>query len=74
MITPDERVPQDDQQTSDKDEQRRQQDVHSNGFDHPDAGETDGAIEDESDALAQAYDAAEPSYTLNLDDEPKEEE
>lgn len=74
MITPDNRIPQDDQQGEEKDDQRSQQDVHSNGFDQPDANESDNVETDESDALSQAYDAAESSYTLNLDDEPKKED
>jgi hypothetical protein len=71
MITPpedqDDALQQDDQlsQTENED-QMSQQDVHGNGFDETnnDIGETD-----ESDQAQQAYDAAEPSYTLNLDDD-----
>ena len=68
MITPDDRIPQDDQQGEDKDDQRSQQDVHSNGFDETDASLTDDGTQDESSALKQAYDASESAYTLNLDD------
>jgi hypothetical protein len=76
MITPENQIPQDDQQGEEKDDQRSQQDVHSNGFDEADESQGDDIGVDESDALAQAYDAAESSYTLNLDDEvkPKEDE
>jgi hypothetical protein len=71
MITPpedqDDALQQDDQlsQTENED-QMSQQDVHGNGFDETnnDIGETD-----ESDQAQRAYDAAEPSYTLNLDDD-----
>ncbi|MCQ6958079.1 hypothetical protein [Mucilaginibacter aquariorum] len=71
MITPpedqDDALQQDDQlsQTENED-QMSQQDVHGNGFDETnnDIGETD-----ESSQAQQAYDAAEPSYTLNLDDD-----
>jgi len=68
MITPDDRVPQDDAQDEDKDDQMSQQDIHSNGFDEYDEP-LDDDNEDESAALKQAYDASEPSYTLNLDDD-----
>lgn len=68
MITPDNQIPLDDSQDSDAEDQQSQQDIHSNGFD--DIAESGDIIdEDESDNLAQAYDAAEPSYTLNLDDD-----
>jgi hypothetical protein len=55
-----------DDQLSQADEQASQQDVHSNGFDdtNEDIGETD-----ETSQAQRAYDAAEPSYTLNLDDD-----
>lgn len=68
MITPDNQIPLDDQDHSDDAEQQSQQDIHSNGFDDlPEEGDT---VENdtESDTLEQAYDAAEPSYTLNLGD------
>ncbi|MDB5285296.1 MAG: hypothetical protein JWR05_245 [Mucilaginibacter sp.] len=56
---------QDDQLDQDE-EQMSQQDIHSNGFDETNEpiGETD-----ETDQANQAYDAAEPSYTLDLDDD-----
>ncbi|MEB0262410.1 MULTISPECIES: hypothetical protein [unclassified Mucilaginibacter] len=63
----DDQLQQDDQlsQTENED-QMSQQDVHGNGFDdtNEDIGETD-----ESSQAQRAYDAAEPSYTLNLDDD-----
>ncbi len=70
MITPDDRVPQDDAQGEDKDDQLSQQDIHSNGLDEEriPAAESDQPA---TDLLQQAMDAAEPSYTLNLGDEPK---
>jgi hypothetical protein len=64
MITPDNQIPPDDSETEDE-EQLSQQDIHSNGFD--DVEPTDD--EDETEALNQAYDASEPSYTLGLDEE-----
>ena len=71
MIKPDDELLPDDSETEDV-EQTSQQDIHSNGF------EDDQLIEDstadESDALSRAYEASEPSYTLNLDDEPKDDE
>ncbi|RVU00211.1 hypothetical protein EOD41_14745 [Mucilaginibacter limnophilus] len=68
MITPDEQddLLQPDDQIGQNDEQPSQQDLHSNGFD--DTVDDFGEI-DESDRADQAYDAAEPSYTLNLDDD-----
>ncbi|MDB5003271.1 MAG: hypothetical protein JWQ34_1496 [Mucilaginibacter sp.] len=70
MITPDNRVPQDDQQDEDKDDQMSQQDIHSNGFDEKAEYEAGDETAD-TDALDRAYDAAEPSYTLNLDGDDK---
>jgi hypothetical protein len=67
MITPDDELLPDDAEPADV-EQTSQQDIHSNGFDDDQLIEDN--TEDESDALRQAYDASEPSYTLNLDDEP----
>lgn len=71
MITPDDELLPDDSQPEEV-EQTSQQDIHSNGFDDDEliADNT----EDESDALKRAYDASEPSYTLNLDDEPTADE
>lgn len=70
MINPEDQIPLDDSEGSDKDDQLSQQDIHSNGLDEeriPPADSDQPAI----DMLQQAMDAAEPSYTLNLDDEPK---
>ncbi|MES2062663.1 MAG: hypothetical protein V4456_12130 [Bacteroidota bacterium] len=71
MITPpenqDDQLQQDDQlEQTENEDQMSQQDVHGNGFDdtNEDIGETD-----ESSQAQRAYDAAEPSYTLNLDDD-----
>jgi hypothetical protein len=69
MITPpedqDDMLQQDDQ-LDQNEEQMSQQDIHSNGFDE--TNEPIGEI-DETDQALQAYDSAEPSYTLNLDDD-----
>ena len=62
----DDQLQQDDQLSqTENDDQMSQQDVHGNGFDETNdpIGETD-----ETPQAQQAYDAAEPSYTLNLDD------
>jgi hypothetical protein len=64
MITPDDQLPLDDAEGQD-DEQTSQQDIHSNGFDDDEL--ISDNTEDQSQALQQAYDASEPSYTLNLD-------
>jgi hypothetical protein len=68
MITPDDRVPQDDTFDDDKEDQMSQQDIHSNGFDEFDTPLDDDNA-DESAALKQAYDASEASYTLDADDD-----
>jgi hypothetical protein len=70
MITPDERVPQDDLQGEEKDDQMSQEDIHSNGFDEYEQplDEDEGEV-DESDALRQAYKAADSSFTLDADDD-----
>jgi len=63
----DDQLQQDDQlEQTENEDQMSQQDVHGNGFDdtNEDIGETD-----ESSQAQRAYDAAEPSYTLNLDDD-----
>jgi hypothetical protein len=69
MITPDNQIPLDDSDNSEADDQQSQQDIHSNGLD--DAPEPGDIVENDSepDKLQQAYDAAESSYTLNLDDD-----
>lgn len=70
MINPEDQIPLDDSEGSDKDDQVSQQDIHSNGLDEEriPAAESDQPA---TDLLQQAMDAAEPSYTLNLGDEPK---
>jgi len=68
MITPDNQVPYDDSDSSEADDQQSQKDVHGNGIDDvPESGDTDNYADPAT--LQQAYDAAEPSYTLNLDDD-----
>ena len=73
MINPDDRVPQDDTEDEDKEDQMSQNDTHSNGFDEYDEPLDDDNV-DESDALNQAYKAAESSYTLDFEDEDEEED
>jgi hypothetical protein len=66
MISPDDKVPYDDSQDLDPEDQQSQQDIHSNGFDEeeePDYDDSDG--EADADRLQQASDASEASYTLN---------
>lgn len=71
MINPDDQIPLDDTEDSDKEDQMSQQDVHSNGLDEeriPTAESDQPAI----DLLQQASDASEPSYTLDVErDAPK---
>lgn len=73
MITPDDRVPQDDLQGEDKDDQMSQEDIHSNGFDEADRPLDDDNV-DESDALAQAYKSSESAFTLDFDDDDVDED
>jgi hypothetical protein len=70
MIEPEDQLQQDDS-LEQNDEQASQQDIHSNGFDETNEpiGETD-----ETSQAQRAYDAAEPSFTLNLDDDGDEVE
>lgn len=66
MITPDDELLPDDSETEDE-EQLSQQDIHSNGFDDDEL--ISDNTQDESDALARAYEASESAYELNLDDD-----
>jgi hypothetical protein len=68
MITPDNQIPLDDQEDQDAEDQQSQKDIHGNGFDD-EIEDGDVLDDDNSDKLAQAYDAAEPSYTLDFDDD-----
>ncbi|MDB5144044.1 MAG: hypothetical protein JWQ66_2757 [Mucilaginibacter sp.] len=65
MITPD-KIPVDDSENSDSEDQQSQQDVHSNGLDEqfdPNAPDSEPPI----DLLRQASDASEASFTLDID-------
>jgi len=66
MISPDNKIPIDDSENSDADDQRSQQDIHSNGLD-----ENFDSSDEESapaiDLLKQASDASEASFTLDVD-------
>jgi hypothetical protein len=65
MIIPD-KIPVDDSQNSDAQDQQSQQDVHSNGVDEqfdPNAPDSEAPI----DLLRQASDASEASFTLDTD-------
>ena len=68
MITPDNQIPYDDADNEEADDQQSQKDIHSNGLDDlPEPGDTDDFSDPTN--LQQAYDAAEPSYTLEDDDD-----
>jgi len=71
MINPEDQIPPDDTFDDDAEDQQSQQDIHSNGFDDEDL-----EIDEDADPadLEQAYDAAEPSYTLNLDDDDTDDD
>ena len=65
MIIPD-KIPVDDSENSDANDQQSQQDVHSNGLDEQfDANAPDSAPP--IDLLQQASDASEASFTLEVD-------
>ena len=66
MITPEDRVPLDDAENDDAQDQQSQQDIHSNGFEaHIDDSPDDIAAN--TDLLDQAFDASEASFTLDAD-------
>ncbi|HTE01004.1 MAG TPA: hypothetical protein VK668_17050 [Mucilaginibacter sp.] len=65
MIDPENEIPLDDAEDSDKEDQMSQQDIHSNGFDENFQPADDNTPN--TDKLQQASDASEPSYTLNVD-------
>jgi hypothetical protein len=67
MITPDNKIPFDDAEDSDADDQRSQQDIHSNGLEEENEPVDDDGSTD-ADRLQQASDASEPSYTLDTDE------
>ena len=66
MINPEDIVPLDDAEDSDKEDQISQQDIHSNGLEEEriPAPESDQPA---IDLLQQASEASEPSFTLDLD-------
>jgi hypothetical protein len=73
MIIPDNQIPLDDSEDQDAEDQLSQKDIHGNGFD--DDFEPGDVIDDDySDNLQQAYDAAESSFTLNVDDDDEEDD
>jgi hypothetical protein len=68
MIIPENNITPGDAENSDAEDQRSQQDIHSNGFDDNDKPTPDDAASD-ADRLQQASDASEPSFTLDTDDD-----
>lgn len=68
MITPDNQIPLDDSEDQYAEDQQSQKDIHGNGFDD-EVEDGDVLDEDNVDNLQQAYDAAEPSYTLDFNDD-----
>jgi len=73
MIIPENNIPFDDTTRDEADDQQSQKDIHSNGLDLNDDNSDDAEVPNTS-MLQQAYDAAEPSYTLDLDKEDKKDE
>ncbi|MGN6394283.1 MAG: hypothetical protein ACTHMI_01875 [Mucilaginibacter sp.] len=68
MITPDDKIPVNDSDESEADDQQSQKDIHSNGLD--DFAEDEiGEDNADPDKLRQAYDASEASYTLDFGDD-----
>jgi hypothetical protein len=66
MINPDDEIPLDDAEDSDKEDQMSQQDIHSNGLEEERIPRAE-SDQPETDLLRQALDASEPSFTLDLD-------
>ena len=75
MITPDDIIPLDDSEDTDKEDQRSQDDIHSNGLDEERTPPADGD-EPSIDLLKQSYDASESAFTLYLgdDDSPQDDD
>ena len=67
MITPENNVPLDDAENPDGADQQSQQDIHGNGFDTTNEGDSEYDGEDDGDRLQQADRASEASFTLDLD-------
>jgi hypothetical protein len=67
MIDPENKIPLDDSENSDSEDQQSQQDIHSNGFDDTNEGPTEDDGSADAANLQQADRASEPAYTLNLD-------
>jgi hypothetical protein len=66
MINPDDKLPVDDFDSSETDDQQSQQDIHSNGLNE----EFDSSAEESAppiDLLRQASDASEAAYTLDVE-------
>lgn len=70
MINPEDEVPFDDSDDLDKEDQMSQQDIHSTGVD-ADPEELEEGKQADTDLLQQSFDAAEPAYTLKVDDATK---
>jgi hypothetical protein len=69
MINPEDIIPLDDAEDSDKEDQMSQQDIHSNGLEEERIPPAPNDQPD-TDLLSQSFDAAESAYTLGLDDAP----
>ena len=67
MITPENKIPLDDAENSDADDQQSQQDIHSNGLDEENEPTHDDGSTD-AGRLQQASDASEAAFTLNTDE------
>jgi hypothetical protein len=66
MITPDNKIPLDDTEDSDKEDQMSQQDIHSNGLDEERVPPAENE-EPATDLLQMSSDASEASFTLDTD-------
>lgn len=65
MINPEDKVPLDDTQNDESDDQQSQKDIHSNGLDEE--IKQSEYVEPDTDLLNQAYRSAESAYTLDPD-------
>ncbi|MFI5452437.1 hypothetical protein ACHMWN_09790 [Pedobacter sp. UC225_61] len=66
MITPENTIPLDDSENSEAEDQQSQKDIHSNGLDEENLI-ADEEEQPDTEILKQAFDASEPSYTLDVD-------
>ncbi len=73
MIEPEDIIPLDDSEESDKDDQMSQKDIHSNGLQEENIPAPENDVP-AIDLLQLSIDASESAYTLKLDESPAKPE